>query len=724
MQTRKVLSHFILFLLLGLLLPTQVNGQSVPPVVIDGQRVVDNDGALSLDVYFTLPGGGETAVSPPPTAAILLEDETLTQAQVDKPPYYVALVLDASGSMRDVFADAQQAALDLVHAAPPEVIFAVIRFDEQIDVIQPFTDNHNLVTAAIEEIEAADKGTCLYDAAYTAVQSLNQIAPDIPRRAIAIFSDGRDQIVQTSNTPCSRRTYQQAQTFAAAQGMPIYTVGITGNKSAPTIVTISQLAENAASFTNTNADTDTSQSLDIIINHINSQWVAHADLYPTAGLQRGALLLNPASGDPLPPVPLQFYSGRDYATLPPSTIDIVNFRYDENIDAFQFDLLLSRFPANHVLHIETIDSVTNTQVNLISLSNSENSRRIILPTDDLKPDGRYTTHVSLIDNTGSFIKNERGETIIASHEFGYDPPRPLRFDIESIRIEDEPAKLNLRQLRLEDDQPELVVALRLENAGEAAAYNGRFTNLNNNEASDTFTVDIIRSGNIATARIPADFDEETAYRLDLSALNAAGEQLATAGEPFEYATPDGVVARAAKALQANPILWLVFLLLWGIVALLAGLIGHTIAQRRAKPVDTRPGTVPEPVIEQRQPAVLTVLSSPDDELTAAGRWEIEQLPFFIGREGCDLTIAGDRHVSRRHARISYADDDYFIEDLGSSNGTFINATQIAAHEPLALSAERHERIRIGKTTTFVFGELTAEPANEPENSNGAHDDHE
>ncbi|MFQ5419628.1 MAG: FHA domain-containing protein [Anaerolineae bacterium] len=698
----------------------QAYGQSAVMVTVNDQVVADNGDALSLDVYFTLQDEGVTAVPPPPTAAILLEDETLTPTQIEKPPYYVALVLDTSGSMLDVFADSRRAALELVHAAPPEVAFAVIRFDEQIDVVQPFTDEHSLVTAAINQVEAADKGTCLYDAAYTAVQSLNQIAPDTPRRAIVVFSDGRDQIVQASNAPCSRRTYQQAQTFAAAQGLPIYTVGITGNKTAPTIVTLSQLAENAASFT----AGDAFEFPDMIINHINSQWVAHADLHPAAGPQRGVLLLNLASGEPLPPAPLQFYAERDYSTPPPppSAIDIVNFRYDTNIDSFQFDVLLSRFPANHILHIETVDSVNNTQVALILQPNSDNSRHIILPTDEFRPDGRYTTRISARDNTGSFMKNERGETIVATHEFGYDPPRPFLFTIESVVIEDEPAKLNLRQFRLEDDQPELVVALYLENADQAAEYNGRLINLNNNEVSDTFTFDIIRSGNTATARIPTSFDE-TDYNLVLNALDEEGEQLATTSDQFSYTPPDGVVARAAKALQANPILWLAFLLLLVAVALLAGRVGRAIGQRQVKPVGTRPGTAAEPVPDQRQPAILTMLSSPDTELTAVGRWEIEQLPFIIGREGCDLTIAGDQHVSRKHARISFADDDYFIEDLGSSNGTFINATQIAAHEPLSLSVERGERIRIGKTTTFVFGELTAELEDNPENNNGANHDH-
>lgn len=718
MRKRKTLIYFSLFLFLGLLLPMQVVGQTSFTVTVNEQVVTDNGDDLGLDVYFTWQDGDGKAVIPPSFATVLLEDGTRTPAEIEKRPFYVAVVLDASGSMAEVFEESRREALALVEAAPSEVVFAVIRFEEQIDVVQPFTEDRELVTAAINQVEPENKGTCLYDAAYSAILSLNQIAPNNPRRAISIFTDGRDQLSRSSNAPCSRRTFQQAQTFAAAEDLPIFTIGITGDRNAPTIVALTDLAENASSFT---VD-DTAESPDAIINLVNSQWVAHANLRPTSGPQRGLLLFTFALGDPLPPQLLEFNSPRDY-TNPPAAIDIANFRYYSDTDAFQFDVLLTYFPADHVLYVETVDSDNNTQMMpTIRKPNSEFSQRIVLPTDELIPGRWYTTRVSAHDNvTGGFIKNKQGEKIEATYEFRYDPPRPLLFTITTVEVVDEPAKFNLQQFRLEDDQPELVVALRLENADAVAEYNGRFIDLNNNQVSDTFPIDVTRTGITATARIPipATFDE-AAYTLILNALNEDGEQLATANDQFNYTSPDGVIIRAAKAVRANPILWLAFLLLLGAVTLLSWWVGRTIGRRQAKPAATP--VIAEPVADTRQPAILTMVSSPDATLTEVGRWEIKQLPFTIGREACDLTIAGDQHVSRNHARISFADDDYFIEDLGSSNGTFINTTQIAARRPFSLK-ERGDRIRIGKTTTLVFGELTAELRNELENNNGSNQDH-
>ena len=55
----------------------------------------------------------------------------------------------------------------------------------------------------------------------------------------------------------------------------------------------------------------------------------------------------------------------------------------------------------------------------------------------------------------------------------------------------------------------------------------------------------------------------------------------------------------------------------------------------------------------------------------------------VGREqGCDVVIA-DASVSRRHARLSRRGEQIVVEDLGSSNGTFINGLRLSA--PAALT---------------------------------------
>ncbi|MGQ9529117.1 FHA domain-containing protein [Chloroflexus sp.] len=52
----------------------------------------------------------------------------------------------------------------------------------------------------------------------------------------------------------------------------------------------------------------------------------------------------------------------------------------------------------------------------------------------------------------------------------------------------------------------------------------------------------------------------------------------------------------------------------------------------------------------------------------------------------DLSLDGgyDAGVSRRHARIVCRDGSYVLEDLGSSNGTFLNRQRVSPDRPVPL----------------------------------------
>lgn len=64
-------------------------------------------------------------------------------------------------------------------------------------------------------------------------------------------------------------------------------------------------------------------------------------------------------------------------------------------------------------------------------------------------------------------------------------------------------------------------------------------------------------------------------------------------------------------------------------------------------------------------------------------WTLEQDVTTLGRgEECDLVLA-ERQVSRQHIRIYKKDERYFIEDLESRNGTWVNGDQLKGARPLA-----------------------------------------
>lgn len=79
-------------------------------------------------------------------------------------------------------------------------------------------------------------------------------------------------------------------------------------------------------------------------------------------------------------------------------------------------------------------------------------------------------------------------------------------------------------------------------------------------------------------------------------------------------------------------------------------------------------------------------------------YDFKQESIVIGREeGVDVLI-DNPSVSRRHAEIRLGDDGWVVEDLGSSNGTFIRGVKIQGAQRLALGDE----IGFGKFS-IVFG---------------------
>ncbi|MBA2560192.1 MAG: FHA domain-containing protein [Propionibacteriales bacterium] len=70
-----------------------------------------------------------------------------------------------------------------------------------------------------------------------------------------------------------------------------------------------------------------------------------------------------------------------------------------------------------------------------------------------------------------------------------------------------------------------------------------------------------------------------------------------------------------------------------------------------------------------------------------------QDPILLGR-GADATIRlDDDYVSTRHARFVPHGEDWYIEDLGSTNGTYIGSQRITTPMVVATGVQ----VRLGKT---------------------------
>jgi pSer/pThr/pTyr-binding forkhead associated (FHA) protein len=68
-------------------------------------------------------------------------------------------------------------------------------------------------------------------------------------------------------------------------------------------------------------------------------------------------------------------------------------------------------------------------------------------------------------------------------------------------------------------------------------------------------------------------------------------------------------------------------------------------------------------------------------------------PVTLGRADDSTVVLTDDYASSRHARLVPGDDAWLVEDLGSTNGTYLGSSKVTRPTPVPLG----QPIRIGKT---------------------------
>ncbi len=105
-----------------------------------------------------------------------------------------------------------------------------------------------------------------------------------------------------------------------------------------------------------------------------------------------------------------------------------------------------------------------------------------------------------------------------------------------------------------------------------------------------------------------------------------------------------------------------------------------------------PGQAASPAPSPRTRARLVVLKSP--ALTPGEEIPVDAAPVSIGRGGQnDIQLDGDEFSSARHARFETRRDGLWVEDTGSTNGTFVNGARVTTPRRLG----RGDVVRVGQT---------------------------
>ena len=153
------------------------------------------------------------------------------------------------------------------------------------------------------------------------------------------------------------------------------------------------------------------------------------------------------------------------------------------------------------------------------------------------------------------------------------------------------------------------------------------------------------------------------------------------------------------------LLGLLWIFVFSVVGVLRGdLYGTRVLTRRKPKVPPRPAREP---VTKPSPAARSATTKPGrasakriptalvvTEGSLAGTTvSLKETGVLLGRNPECTLVLDDDFASGRHARIFRRDSGWFVEDLGSTNGTFLGSSKLTQPMPIVVGST----LRIGKT---------------------------
>jgi pSer/pThr/pTyr-binding forkhead associated (FHA) protein len=140
------------------------------------------------------------------------------------------------------------------------------------------------------------------------------------------------------------------------------------------------------------------------------------------------------------------------------------------------------------------------------------------------------------------------------------------------------------------------------------------------------------------------------------------------------------------------VLWLFVIAAVGVVR--TDLFGAQRRRRPSRKARTRPAPPPPAPRRSGRPS----RSTPQQMVVTAGPLAGQNFPLTdaqitIGRADDATLVLTDDYASTRHARIFPQDGQWIVEDLGSTNGTYLDRQKVTQPTPVPVGVP----IRIGKT---------------------------
>ena len=138
------------------------------------------------------------------------KEQTIVQFESSAAPFDLVLLIDLSGSTRDVVKLIRAAALRFVDAARPSDRIAVITFAGEATIVSGLTADREQLHRRVNAIDTARGDTKLYDAVDFAMNEVMKDSKKSRRTAIVLMSDGLDGTIPGVNGQHgSQRSYQE-----------------------------------------------------------------------------------------------------------------------------------------------------------------------------------------------------------------------------------------------------------------------------------------------------------------------------------------------------------------------------------------------------------------------------------------------------------------------------------------------------------------------------------
>lgn len=699
------------------------------------QEGEDPLGGLMLDVFFSIL---DTNQQPLENASFDKENATIIVDGVSYPatistplnPFYIAFVLDVSNSMNDYKPELFEAVKEGIEKKPAMAEISLRLFHGVDREVQPFTSTGHLLTDKLDEIleRAPQPYTCQFDALNNALISLAE-QPLEGRRAVVFLTDGQEQTSSTCDyTQDDLHTLIE---FANEQQTAVYPITFGNND----ISHLNDLATQTGGlvFDQSNSLPDKFQQ---IMTSLSSQLVASA----TVGVaQPGehSLVLNvnlTSNGDIAQALTTEsktFVTVEDHSPLlkPPYflegiTPDFVNGR---RIATIIFPESFNGCINTHILDLESNLTIPESKREFCSTNGRE--QEFVFKTTHLKNKHTYCLQLLGHEILPPSDCSEADSSTAMSYKY-LDEIFEFKIDVQPLPKEQQ-IHINIIPLNNTLNNSEaLEYTVTIEHDG------GRFTTPVQQLGSYEET--------IVLTPYPTAEEATGAFEFTVNATTHNGRFGTTTQEVTLSPPPDvSFLRRIWESLRTAPVLLALLMVIVILLPLLLALrhyvarltpatgflTGKGIISNIAAPPPSAtqlppwtpnpaPPVVLQPNIEQNTiyrpnevppatgnppltpQAQLTILTAPD-KAQHQQMIPITKTPFRIGREGCELNV-GDGRTSREHAVITAIDDTFYITDLASVNGTFLDDNDAYLTPHMRWPLNPNSLIRIGTSVEIAF----------------------